>query len=331
MSCARSGRTLICSSVTTATAIPDTTGPDLASWPLTPLQEGLLFHTVSAPDDSAYVEQLHCRLDGELDLAAFEYAWQQAIACHDILRAGFAWTDGRPAQRVETDVPFTLTVHDWRDADSQEQGVRFQPALGGTLQLSRTAAFYLGGGKALLNAYYRTAAKLGIVRKALAAETDPGVKPALEQVAASLELKGGDRASRIAARAGGYSSARKRHSSITMKPSMCRCRSIESMRAKAARRWRNASSQRPSSLARHASCTIASPALHVSCAALASPRARMPVTLSLSVTNSHSSAMWILAFTCFRLATMVKVMITSSDQELHLLMWTTDQAPSWLG
>ncbi len=42
------------------------------------------------------------------------------------------------------------------------QGVRFQPALGGTLQLSRTAAFYLGGGKALLNAYYRTAEDLGI-------------------------------------------------------------------------------------------------------------------------------------------------------------------------
>ncbi len=39
---------------------------------------------------------------------------------------------------------------------------RFQPALGGTLQLSRTAAFYLGGGKALLNAYYRTAEALGI-------------------------------------------------------------------------------------------------------------------------------------------------------------------------
>jgi tricarballylate dehydrogenase len=49
-------------------------------------------------------------------------------------------------------------TYDWMKA----QGVRFQPALGGTLQLSRTAAFYLGGGKALLNAYYRTAAQLGI-------------------------------------------------------------------------------------------------------------------------------------------------------------------------
>jgi len=41
-------------------------------------------------------------------------------------------------------------------------GVRFQPALGGTLHLSRTNAFFLGGGKALLNAYYRTAETLGV-------------------------------------------------------------------------------------------------------------------------------------------------------------------------
>ena len=41
-------------------------------------------------------------------------------------------------------------------------GVRFQPSLGGTLHLSRTNAFFLGGGKALVNAYYRTAEQLGI-------------------------------------------------------------------------------------------------------------------------------------------------------------------------
>ena len=43
-----------------------------------------------------------------------------------------------------------------------ENGVRFQPSLGGTLHLSRTNAFFLGGGKALVNAYYRTAEQLGI-------------------------------------------------------------------------------------------------------------------------------------------------------------------------
>ena len=40
-----------------------------------------------------------------------------------------------------------------------EQGVHFQPAMRGTLHLSRTNAFFLGGGKALINAYYATAEK----------------------------------------------------------------------------------------------------------------------------------------------------------------------------
>ncbi|MBD3788308.1 MAG: FAD-dependent tricarballylate dehydrogenase TcuA, partial [Sphingomonadales bacterium] len=41
-------------------------------------------------------------------------------------------------------------------------GVRFQPSLSGTLSLSRTNAFFLGGGKALVNAYYNTAEDLGV-------------------------------------------------------------------------------------------------------------------------------------------------------------------------
>jgi tricarballylate dehydrogenase len=43
-----------------------------------------------------------------------------------------------------------------------KHGVRFQPSLSGTLHLSRTNAFFLGGGKALMNAYYRTAGKMGV-------------------------------------------------------------------------------------------------------------------------------------------------------------------------
>jgi len=43
-----------------------------------------------------------------------------------------------------------------------EQGVRFQPSLGGTLSLGRTNAFFLGGGRAMLNTLYRTAEELGV-------------------------------------------------------------------------------------------------------------------------------------------------------------------------
>lgn len=44
----------------------------------------------------------------------------------------------------------------------QDHGVRFQPSLSGTLSLARTNAFFMGGGKSLVNAYYRTAEALGV-------------------------------------------------------------------------------------------------------------------------------------------------------------------------
>ncbi len=47
---------------------------------------------------------------------------------------------------------------DWK----RRHGVHFQPALSGTLQLSRTNAIVIGGGKALVNAYYRSAEQIGV-------------------------------------------------------------------------------------------------------------------------------------------------------------------------
>ena len=44
----------------------------------------------------------------------------------------------------------------------RRHGVHFQASLSGTLHLSRTNAFFLGGGKALVNAYYRSAEQLGV-------------------------------------------------------------------------------------------------------------------------------------------------------------------------
>jgi tricarballylate dehydrogenase len=57
-----------------------------------------------------------------------------------------------------------LVIHDSPDANRwmRAQGARFQPSLGGTLHLGHTNAFFLGGGKALMNAYYATAQAAGI-------------------------------------------------------------------------------------------------------------------------------------------------------------------------
>jgi tricarballylate dehydrogenase len=73
----------------------------------------------------------------------------------DLLRVTGGTTDERLARIVVRESP---EANLWMRA----HGVRFQPALGGTLHLGRTNAFFLGGGKALLNAYYHAAERLGV-------------------------------------------------------------------------------------------------------------------------------------------------------------------------
>ena len=57
-----------------------------------------------------------------------------------------------------------FTIRESRDLGAwmARQGCKFQPSMRGTLHLSRTNAFFLGGGKALMNAYYATAERLGV-------------------------------------------------------------------------------------------------------------------------------------------------------------------------
>lgn len=73
----------------------------------------------------------------------------------DLLRVTGGHTDERLARLV---IRSSGEAVEWM----KERGVRFQPALGGTLHLGRTNAFFLGGGKALLNAYYEKAKQRGI-------------------------------------------------------------------------------------------------------------------------------------------------------------------------
>lgn len=73
----------------------------------------------------------------------------------DLLRVTGGQTDERLA-RIAIRLSQESTV--WM----KDHGARFQPALGGTLHLGRTNAFFLGGGKALMNAYYQAAGRRGI-------------------------------------------------------------------------------------------------------------------------------------------------------------------------
>lgn len=73
----------------------------------------------------------------------------------DLLRVTSGQTDEQLARLT---LAHSRELWDWH----QQQGVRFQPSLSGALSLGRTNAFFLGGGKALLNALYRTAAARGV-------------------------------------------------------------------------------------------------------------------------------------------------------------------------
>ena len=60
-------------------------------YPLAPLQHGLLFHNLYEPTSGTYFVQFHCTLQGDLDISAFERAWQDITQRHAILRTAFVW------------------------------------------------------------------------------------------------------------------------------------------------------------------------------------------------------------------------------------------------
>jgi tricarballylate dehydrogenase len=82
-------------------------------------------------------------------------AYSESEYWDDLLRVTGGQTDEHLARMT---IKASTGVFGWM----QECGVRFQPSLTGTLNLGRTNAFFLGGGKALVNAYYLTAEKLGV-------------------------------------------------------------------------------------------------------------------------------------------------------------------------
>jgi len=103
--------------------------------------------------NSRHTRNMRTMHDGPLDVLTGAYPeeeyWQ------DLVKVTGGLTDEKLARltirQTERHVPWM-----------KRHGVRFQPPLAGTLQLGRTNAFFLGGGKALLNAYYATAERLGV-------------------------------------------------------------------------------------------------------------------------------------------------------------------------
>ncbi len=85
-------------------------------YPLSPMQQGMLFHSVYEQRGDTYVNQLAVDIEG-LDAARFIRAWQTVIERHDILRSGFLWEDGlvQPLQCVHKHLSVPVRELDWRN------------------------------------------------------------------------------------------------------------------------------------------------------------------------------------------------------------------------
>src|ERR1700742_629069 len=103
--------------------------------------------------NTRHTRNMRCAHDAATDILTGPYTEQEFF--DDLLRITGGQTDEELAK---------FMIHESKDILNWvvEQGVRWQPSLGGTLSLGRTNSFFLGGGRAMLNALYRTAEQLGV-------------------------------------------------------------------------------------------------------------------------------------------------------------------------
>jgi acyl carrier protein len=98
---------------------------------LSPIQKGILLHSLSSPDASdLYIVQMVAELQGEVNLPAFERAWQLVVDHYPMLRTAFFWEDfDDPVQVVHKCLELPIARHDWHELSAAEQTVKLETSL----------------------------------------------------------------------------------------------------------------------------------------------------------------------------------------------------------
>jgi len=109
-------------------------------YPLTPMQEGLLLHTLLEPGTGIYYMQDRYRINSEIDPQRFAQAWQAVVARHEALRASFCWDAGEDMlQIIHKPGGTRIEFVDWSADPETEHETRLQTLL----QTEREAGFDL--------------------------------------------------------------------------------------------------------------------------------------------------------------------------------------------
>ncbi|MBV9788895.1 MAG: amino acid adenylation domain-containing protein, partial [Chloroflexi bacterium] len=99
-------------------------------YPLSPMQQGMLFHTLYDDGSGMYVEQLIIPVQSALNVAAFQRAWEQIAQRHSIFRTTFVWENIKtPVQVVHRRVELSWTIEDWRGTALEEHQARLKTFL----------------------------------------------------------------------------------------------------------------------------------------------------------------------------------------------------------
>ncbi|WP_240490948.1 condensation domain-containing protein, partial [Amycolatopsis vancoresmycina] len=99
-------------------------------YPLTPLQAGMVFHTLLDDGSPAYFEQVRIRLAGVADPAALAAAWQRVVDRTPVLRTRLVWTGvEEPVQVVDRAATLPVGHHDWRDLSPADRETALQEVL----------------------------------------------------------------------------------------------------------------------------------------------------------------------------------------------------------
>ncbi len=100
-------------------------------YPLTPLQQGILFHTLYSPGSGVFIDQIHFDLDlKQNQITAFKDYWGKLVERHQALRTAFIWRDvSQPAQVVKTKVELNWQTLSFSGLDQAQQERQFSQLL----------------------------------------------------------------------------------------------------------------------------------------------------------------------------------------------------------
>ena len=101
-----------------------------AIYPLSPLQQGILFHANYDHRPGVYVVSINFTIHGDLDVTALKSAWQKMVERHSVLRSFIVWQEmDTPLQVVRRQIEPPWQEYDWTRLASAEQGARLERLL----------------------------------------------------------------------------------------------------------------------------------------------------------------------------------------------------------